>query len=58
MKFDNVENHLLYSVIFGLMFCKAKNCKKINLPVTQKALRDDLYFDLMEIEDETISATR
>ena len=32
--------------------------QKINLLVTQKVLRDDLYFDLMEIEDETISATR
>ena len=36
------------------MFCKAKNCKKFNLLDAQKVLGDDLYFDLMEIEDETM----
>ena len=54
LEFHNIENHLFYSVIFGLMFCKAKNCKNINLLDAQKVLGDYLYFDLMEIEDETM----
>ena len=52
LKFNDVENHLFYAVIYGLMYYKTDkaNIKKED---AQKVLGDDLYFDLLEIEPET-----
>ena len=53
LKFNDVENHLFYAVIYGLMYYKTDkaNIKKED---AQKVLGDDLYFDLLEIEPETL----
>ena len=52
MKFENVENHLFFSVVYGLIFHKGE---KTNIDKTgaQNVLGDDLYFDLKDIESET-----
>ena len=54
LKFDNVENYLLHSVVYGLMFEVDNRETKFDLKNAQKILGDDLYFDLMETESETI----
>ena len=54
MKFDNVENYLLHSVVYGLMFEVDNRETKFDLKNAQKILGDDLCFDLMETESETI----
>ena len=46
---------MFYSVFYGLMFHKIDNHKiKFEVQDAQKILEDDLYFDLMEIEAETM----
>ena len=52
MKFENVENHLFFSVVYGLMFYKGEKTN-IDKTDTQNVFGDDLYFDLKEIESES-----
>ena len=54
LTFDNVENYLLHSVVYGLMFEVDNRETKFDLKNAQKILGDDLCFDLMETESETI----
>ena len=57
LSFENVENHLFFSVIYGLMYYKQENdnLKSISdKKDAQKILCDDLYFDLIDIEPETM----
>ena len=53
LKFDEVENHLLFAVIYGIMYHKTdtENIKKED---AQEILGNDLYFDLLEIEPNTL----
>lgn len=51
MKFENVENHLFFSVVYGPMFHKGEETN-IDKTGAQKVLGDDLYFDLKDIESE------
>lgn len=55
LKFDEVENHLLFAVIYGIMYHKTdtENIKKED---AQEILGNDLYFDLLEIEPNTLPA--
>ena len=53
LKFNDVDSHLFDAVIYGLMYYKMDkaNIKKDN---AQKVLDEDLYFDLLEIQPETL----
>ena len=55
LKFEEVDNRLFYSVIYGLMFYKQDNdTSKLDKKNAQKMLGDDLYFALIEIQPETM----
>ena len=55
MTFDNVENYLFYSVVYGFMFYRVYSDKvKLEIQDAQKILGDELYFDLIETEEETM----
>ena len=49
LKFDEVENHLLFAVIYGIMYHKT-DTENIKKEGAQEILGNDLYFDLLEIE--------
>ena len=49
LKFDEVENHLLFTVIYGIMYHKT-DTENIKKEGAQEILGNDLYFDLLEIE--------
>ena len=56
---SKTKNYLFNSVIYGLMYYKSDRCKQLAGTTlgkndTLKALGDDLYFDLLKIESETI----
>ena len=51
LKFNDVEDHLFYAVIYGLM-CYKTDKANIKKEDAQKVLGDYLYFDLLEIEPE------
>ena len=57
--FSNVENYLFNSVIYGLLFYKQGKYQQLagakpKKDNAQKLLGDDLYFDLIDIEFETL----
>ena len=57
LKFEDVDNHLFYSVIYGLMFYKQENDNldlRLDKKDAQKILGDALYFDLIDIKEETL----
>lgn len=54
LKFDGVENHLFFAVIYGLMYQKTENKDTIKKEDAQKILGNDLYFELLEIEPSTL----
>ena len=59
VNFSNIKNYLFNSIIYGLMYYKTDKYKqlagsKLDKTDPQKVLGDDLYFDLLEIEPETL----
>ena len=54
LKFDGVENHLSFAVIYGLMYQKTENKDTIKKEDALKILGDDLYFEWLEIEPSTV----
>ena len=54
LKFDDIENHLFYAVIYGLMYKRTDNKNSIRKEDAQKILGDELYFDLLQIESSTL----
>ena len=59
VNFSNIKNYLFNSIIYGLMCYKTDKFKqlagsKLDKTDPQKVLGDDLYFDLLEIEPETL----
>ena len=59
VNFSNIKNYLFDSVIYGLMYYKTDKYKQLAGSVldkndAQKVLVDDLYFDLLETEPETL----
>ena len=49
--FENVENHLFYAVIYGLMYMKTEKGQSIKKENAREVLRDELFFKLKEIEE-------
>ena len=57
LKFEDVDKHLFFSVIYDLMLYMRENDgqqTKLDKRDTQKVLGDELHFDLQEIESETL----
>ena len=57
LKFEDVDNHLFFSVIYDLMLYMRENDgqqTKLDKRDTQKVLGNELHFDLQEIESETL----
>ena len=52
--FSDVENHLFYAVIYELMFKKTENGQMIRKKNAREVLGDGLFFDLKEIEAESM----
>ena len=51
LRFDGVENHLFFSVIYGVMY-HTTDTEKIKQEGAQKIFGESFYFDLLEIEPE------
>ena len=58
LKFGRIDNYLFYVIIYDLMYYYKQNSDtlepKLNKKDAQKILGDNLYFDLIEIEPETM----
>ena len=57
LKFEGVNNHIFFPVIYDLIFYRQENDglqTKLDKKDVQKVLGDELYFDFKEIESETI----
>ena len=54
LSFDDVENHLFYAVVYGLMYKKTDKVQLIKRENAQEVLGDRSFFELKEIEDSTM----
>ena len=54
LRFDEVENHLFFSVIYGIMYHQNIDTENIKKEDVQKILGENFYFHLLEIEPETM----
>ena len=54
LRFDEVENHLFFSVIYGIMHHKNIDTENKKKEDAQKILGESFYFDLLEMEPETM----
>ena len=54
LRFDEVENHLFFSAIYGIMHHKNIDTENKKKEDAQKILGESFYFDLLEMEPETM----
>ena len=50
LRFDEVENHLFFSVVYGIMYHQNIDTENIKKEDVQKILGENFYFHLLEIE--------
>ena len=54
LRFDGVEKHLFFPVIYRIMYHKNTDTENIKREDAQKILGESFYFDLLEIEPKTM----
>ena len=54
LRSDEVENHLFFSVVYGIMYHQNIDTENIKKEDVQKILGENFYFHLLEIEPETM----